>query len=64
MGVPGAGELEPFVSPEAKAVLATCVGGSVGNTLGSWILPTIHLWTRTIYDGAGIFAGRPFSSHV
>ena len=36
------------VSPEAKAVLEIEVGGSVGKTVGSWILPTIHFWTRTM----------------
>ena len=36
------------VSPEAKAVAAISFGGSVGKTLGSWILPTIQRWTRTM----------------
>ena len=35
-----------LVSPEAKAVLETSGGGSVGKMLGSWILPTIHFCTR------------------
>lgn len=30
------------VSPEAKAVEDTDVGGFVGKVAGSWIFPTIH----------------------
>ena len=52
------------VSPEAKAALEIELGGSVGKTFGSWIFPTIHFCTRVMYEGAGIFAGRPFSSQV
>jgi hypothetical protein len=52
------------VSPEAKAVDDTESGGSVGKVAGSWIFPTIHFCTRVMYEGAGILAGRPFSSQV
>jgi len=35
IGVPGAGELEPFVSPDMKLDASREGGGSVGKTLGS-----------------------------
>lgn len=45
-----------FTAPDAF-IPADPAGASVGNALGSWILPFIHLWTRWMYCGADTGTG-------